>query len=562
MSEALNAELGKSGREKPDRYPFRDIMEMGFRLDDCFDSEDSEASFKKVHRLISEDLPLIIQYLKKAPPSEANHVFSAILGSSFFRGDDNPNREIYSFLCSVIEKNLVNAERVILEGHDGPYWAMAVLAKFGNQEQRKKTVELWEKLLWEKTTQEEGKSVSLSDEEDDLIRTFLSTFKKEEKDSVIKKWLEYFRKNGSWKPFGDGLGRFFDFFNPGQKKETLEIFLRNYCGGLKLTPDEFRSLPALLEGNSVVSSLEEGIFPESPPDEKFRPHFPQEGSLAWKVYKAIIEGFGLNYSEMVNGMSSTEINGLNKLKEISSNSAEMLKSNFRQMCLLEMQEPGICRFLHQEFGIKHFSRYPLPVLLAQYQERENTQKAYGVIIYPDSDWNSAFNSNRERGIIATFHLDLSDCGYLLRICEVRNLGKLGRRLLELDKKYGDFQKISFAIIGGHGTKERVRFGGDKSGYSREGLAEGLTRFTLEKERANRAKNFFIPQPTIILQACSSDELGAIMAKMGGIVFSYKEPGSISSIRARKKPGGILEFDVKAESKKGEDITAYLGPGKE
>jgi len=565
MTESLNAETGVSEQGKPESYPFSVCSEMMYRLDSCFfhlkefSDDNYRKAYQKAHQVLIEDLPVIEQYLENAAPEEVDFIFSAVLGSGYFRNDYTSDREIYPFLCSVIEKHLEIAERILLEKHSGPYSAVAVLVKFGSPEQKKKAIELWKKLL-KSETQKPREPAYLSGGLTDGERRFLAAVPKEEKNLVIEKFLEYFRQNPSWRLFGDYGGymrNFWEFFDPRQKEEALEIFLRNYCGSLKLSPEELSSLSSLFFGSSITSCLEEWIFKGK--EERVFSNFPQEGSVQWKIYKAMVENLGLNYSEMVNKMTSTQINELNKLKQIPSNSAEMLKNDFIKMCQLEMQEPGICRVLNKEFGIRHFSRYPASVLLAQYQERENTQKPYGVIIYPDADWSSSFVDNYEWGGIAAFYKELCECGYLLRVCEVKNLGKLGRRLLELDRRYGSSQKISFAVIGGHGTKETIQFGGDEAGFSRKGLADRLSKATLKRERTKRAMVFFIPQPTIILKACSSYKLGAMIARLGAKVFSYRESGKIKEIRVSKNPDGSLKFEVEVEGKKGRDITAFSGP---
>lgn len=167
------------------------------------------------------------------------------------------------------------------------------------------------------------------------------------------------------------------------------------------------------------------------------------------------------------------------------------------MMALEREQPGSVRTLHDEFGISDFARYPKEILLRQVEERDLTDKPYGVVMYPRSDWNGAFQDDR---YFATLFEQLQNT-HSLRIVEAGSKRDAARRLISLDRKYGDAHKIQFMILGGHGNENGIWFGhGNKNSLQREDLQGAGVR---------RTGSFFEPGAPLIISSCKVGKEGAI-----------------------------------------------------
>lgn len=175
-------------------------------------------------------------------------------------------------------------------------------------------------------------------------------------------------------------------------------------------------------------------------------------------------------------------------------------SNIDAIFELEQSVPGIAKYLLTQFGIKHLGRYSTKLILDQYNSAEDQTNPWGVIIYPHGDWNGSFHHYRH--VLNHFGeqfdtlYQATGCRYRVRIIEVGNLSDLEKKALFLQGKYGP---ASFAIIGGHGSPNEIRFGHTRKGnekIKREELGSG-------KETSQAIKNLFLPDAPIALFSCST-----------------------------------------------------------
>jgi len=205
---------------------------------------------------------------------------------------------------------------------------------------------------------------------------------------------------------------------------------------------------------------------------------------------------------------------------------------------IESLRPGIIRTLSQEFGIVHFGRYPKDLLVNQFDEKDDQIKPYGVIVFPKSDWNGAFFQDSH--IFRKLGSQLKD-KFNIRIIEVENKFDVVRGLVNFKRRY-PAHKISFAIIGGHGTKYTINFGKEKiDGRHR------LEPIDLVGERARGVSEFFEPNPSIVLISCSTGAEGGIGQQlsrlMGARVVAPEIPTGISSINSMFDSEGKISFNV-------------------
>lgn len=205
---------------------------------------------------------------------------------------------------------------------------------------------------------------------------------------------------------------------------------------------------------------------------------------------------------------------------------------------LEKENPGIILTLNREFGIFDFGRYPAELLRRQYESRNDASVPYGVIFYPQADHNSAFY--RQKEIFDKLFRRLAG-RYELRVCEGSGKLDMIRLFHRLDRKYGAKHKISFVVVGGHGTKETIQFGGQSEAHTLK-LADFLDKRHPIRER----RIFFEPSPTIILNSCSTGIEGGIGQQLadvlGATVIAPDNSSAIQEIIV-EFPEGKPRFDV-------------------
>ena len=260
-------------------------------------------------------------------------------------------------------------------------------------------------------------------------------------------------------------------------------------------------------------------------------------SFSEKARKRISDEFekhGIDGKDMVEALSSIRTE------------APSVVQTLNEIEALDYDTPGTAKLLHDKFGIRHFNRYPLALLHNQAhpedrigpKNKENKPRPYGIVINPTSDWNGAFEAGY--GVWVSLHSQLKKLGYDLRIMEADGKMEVARRLLQLNKEYGEENKISFAIIGGHGSENSISFGGEEE-------KQMLYSQDLTRRGTKKAVGFFEENPTIILVSCSAGVDKGIGEKLsketGATVIAPDIPTNISSISIEEKDGR-LNFDVK------------------
>ncbi len=267
--------------------------------------------------------------------------------------------------------------------------------------------------------------------------------------------------------------------------------------------------------------------------EKWETAWPSGSSLhrgLMAMFDQKLEGFGLNAKDFKNAWKvAHETEGL----------FYDYKNNLLRIIKLEQEQPGITKFLNKEYGIYNFFRYPKEILLDQYANRER-DIAYGVIIKPRNDYNEAFYNN----YLSSLKSQLGE-NFGLRIFECGSEKELGKDLVKLNRKFGAGHKISFLILGGHGSPDRIRFGEDTDEGS-------LDIEDLVEPKSNGARRFFVDKPTIILESCSTGADGGISENIfdvlgAKVVFAPKTASYISEIHVTKR-NADLSFNINYEKK--------------
>lgn len=184
-----------------------------------------------------------------------------------------------------------------------------------------------------------------------------------------------------------------------------------------------------------------------------------------------------------------------------------IQRNLKAILALEREQPGVVAVLYNNFGICNFGRYPEEMLLAQARDINDKKKPYGVIIYPLTDDNAAFFGHKE---IFKKTFQQTQGIYNMRIVEANSKLDVARSLVRLDTLYGDTQKISFTILGGHGSKDKIQLGNNipSQVISVEDLKESQQKIKEGKKSGiSRVKKFFISHAPIVLVSCHTGKEG-------------------------------------------------------
>lgn len=247
------------------------------------------------------------------------------------------------------------------------------------------------------------------------------------------------------------------------------------------------------------------------------------------------------------------------------NLRKIVKDNITTILHIEQQEPGAVATLYNDFGICNFGRYPETMLLAQVRQKENVSQPYGILLYPQSDENGAFFGQKK--IFEKMFQGIQGI-YGIRIVEAKSVQEIARLLISLDTKYGAQEKISFALIGGHGSTKSIVFGDDEiSGKLR---VEDLLAASAKKERGEksgivRTQKFFMEHPFIALISCHGGKEGAAAQHLSSIydatVLGPSDATWIKNITIQKendKPVINVEYMKKNEMKPIEGVTYITG----
>ncbi|MDD3487332.1 MAG: hypothetical protein PHF35_03075 [Candidatus Moranbacteria bacterium] len=244
--------------------------------------------------------------------------------------------------------------------------------------------------------------------------------------------------------------------------------------------------------------------------------------------KEIVEVYGLNFDNIYKSWKSDFGN-------VESN----VPYNIQAIAKLEKIKPGITKVLNEEFGIKFFDRYPVEMLIEQYENRDNLEIPYGIIILPEADHNYSFARNEY--LINNIRKQLGD-EYTIRATECRSVHDVVRSLIKFNKRYNpndeEERKISFAIIGGHGETDSISFGYLYGGNLKKSYltGTGLTKLG----------GYFKKDCTIILDSCSTGAPNGIAhflsEKIGVRVIAPDTDSGPTRINA-KIINGKPEFEV-------------------
>lgn len=189
--------------------------------------------------------------------------------------------------------------------------------------------------------------------------------------------------------------------------------------------------------------------------------------------------------------------GYKLVKRWETSASLAVETNLSTLKYLEKLKPGAVKLLHEEYGICEFGRYPYEMLVDQVESHDK-DIPYGVLVYPSSDENNAFDQDYD--VLRKLY-DGTKGKHINRIFEINTRTDFARALVTLDLKYDT--KIDYMIFAAHGSKDRIDFGhAFRQGY--------LSTKSLEDSKSlDRVKRMFSPNPQIVLFSCHTGKENGI-----------------------------------------------------
>ncbi len=287
------------------------------------------------------------------------------------------------------------------------------------------------------------------------------------------------------------------------------------------------------------------------------------GAGEWGIVEKILERHGLN-SEAAEkywhwaGVRYDDETGYN-----DEAFDDFIYRNLRIIRDLDAENPETARTLWTKFGIINFARYKPEMLSRQVQESGDQESPYGVVVYPYSDHNGAFEEYAN--LLNNVSGQMEKLGYITRIVEYGGKIGLAKRFIALKKAYPN--KIDFILGGAHGSDERFEDNPDEADIEdipafrpdgsrwnssiKAGVGEvgEIKNQDLQAGIMNRASEFISESAPVALIACQagapqgfSTELSAALG--GRTVIASDRSSSPVSIKIFKNKKGALAFNVK------------------
>ncbi|MBP9715331.1 MAG: hypothetical protein KBD52_02485 [Candidatus Pacebacteria bacterium] len=278
-------------------------------------------------------------------------------------------------------------------------------------------------------------------------------------------------------------------------------------------------------------------------------------STGRQIVNLLSQGLGFNLnkklSELLNnffikryGLTSKNFTeNLNYSADNIISSSTNLSKMIEKMDKIEKEIPSGVQELNERFNIYEFGRYPEEVLINQLKNK-NEQEPYGLLIFPRSDHNGAFSTIRSE--IENIYKD-TQSKHLLRVFETSSRIDLVKILLKCNHKYGNQNKISFLVLGGHGDLESLDLGSHTAGLSDTVEHKGINKEDMKGVGIKKIKEFFVEKPAIVLISCKTGGDKGLVEDISKIynaeVTAPKESTSVSNINVNYDKDGNPHFNV-------------------
>jgi hypothetical protein len=268
--------------------------------------------------------------------------------------------------------------------------------------------------------------------------------------------------------------------------QSQALYVRQHAKSLKYTdPHQYSALlanPRLLEGVRRVYDFENEDPKELPYDWPDR----NDGFI-----DDVLEAVGYHY------LNTYPIDWSYKVEDTERND---IAENFRAIAHLESVRPGATKYLSEQFGIRHFNRYPTELLATQFDAKSTAWKPYGIVISAVDDHNGALRSATgmpRLGTIGKLYAEVKN-SHDMFVAEAATGTEFESHLKQFDSLNRDRYKLDFAVIDTHGRPESLTFG----------RIPHLGSLAI-RQKLSDVKELFSARASVLLTGCSSGQINGI-----------------------------------------------------
>lgn len=223
--------------------------------------------------------------------------------------------------------------------------------------------------------------------------------------------------------------------------------------------------------------------------------------------------------------------------------------NIKNILLLEETSLGATEALYEKFFIANFGKFPVEVLRHQFEEMDNSNLPYGVVLEAAADYNG---TTLEYNSLVTLK-NVSDSlkgRFAMRIFEIESRTDLARSFLSCEQRYGNGaghpdNKIEFLIVDAHSNEDGFQLGKEDDSSGQQVLE---TVDFLEGEGIQRSIPRFLKEnATIILLGCNTaagdENIAQRISNYGTIVYAHNNGIVGADISADVNEQNEIKFSV-------------------
>jgi hypothetical protein len=207
--------------------------------------------------------------------------------------------------------------------------------------------------------------------------------------------------------------------------------------------------------------------------------------------------------------------------------------NLRCIAKLESVRPGAVKYLSEQFGIRHFSRYPTEMMAAQFDSRGIVDGPYGIVVNAAYDHNGAFSDSvkPEYSLPGELFIKAAPTHRTLA-AEADSAQEFEDRIKYFDSMNSDRYLIDFAMVEAHANAECLAFG-----------TESVLGILAVHEELRSLRGVFSDRACFTLVGCKSGRRNgigqSISRKLDTVVIAPMEDSGAKELRFKSGTKHIM-----------------------
>lgn len=229
-------------------------------------------------------------------------------------------------------------------------------------------------------------------------------------------------------------------------------------------------------------------------------------------------------------------------KDRNKASESVYFDNFAVICQLENRRPGIVRLLIESYGILTFGRYPLDMLVDQFDSHGLKDKENGLLMVARHDYNGFASHVKDE--TAHAYIQAKELEMSLKVIEGEDVAEVRKYRRGSVESNG---QASFGIIIAHGDTRFIKFGSGEDSESELGIRH--ENLDAEAEDFEDIQKSLKPGSSLLLISCSTGSQGGIAQAMSARMpnIDIHAPDQEASLKEKgieiKREGGRVRAEV-------------------